>query len=158
MRANRQDAWTKEEDDLLTKTVIDYIRQGYTQLESFRQVAEQLNRTAAACGFRWNATLRKRYTEEIEQAKQVRKKTQINNLSEKSHEDEGNKDHSISTLDQAISWLEKVKKESHHQATNQKSSQKNSIIEENKRLNHELSLYQTIVKNIKEQIEALEQQ
>ena len=74
MRANRQDAWTKEEDRLLANNVIDYIKKGYTQLDSFKYVAEQLNRTPAACGFRWNATIRKRYALEIEAAKQARKK------------------------------------------------------------------------------------
>ncbi len=60
MYVTRQDAWTEEEDKILAETVLRYIRDGKTQLEAFKMVAEHLSRTSAACGFRWNATLRKK--------------------------------------------------------------------------------------------------
>lgn len=69
----RQDAWSHEEDVLLAETVLQYIREGKTQLAAFEVVGRQLHRTAAACGFRWNAEVRKRYLEAIEQAKKQRK-------------------------------------------------------------------------------------
>ncbi|HEX6594831.1 MAG TPA: RsfA family transcriptional regulator [Bacillota bacterium] len=75
MNTTRQDAWTEDEDLLLAETVLRYIRQGKTQLEAFKDVAKQLSRTPAACGFRWNATIRKHYHEAIEQAKETRKQT-----------------------------------------------------------------------------------
>lgn len=62
MYVTRQDAWTEEEDKILAETVLRYIRDGKTQLEAFKMVAEHLSRTSAACGFRWNATLRKKNT------------------------------------------------------------------------------------------------
>lgn len=70
MNTTRQDAWTKDEDIILAETVLRYIGEGKTQLEAFKQVAKQLSRTSAACGFRWNATIRKQYKNEIEQAKE----------------------------------------------------------------------------------------
>lgn len=73
MTGVRQDAWTKEEDELLANVVLQYIREGGTQLEAFAEVGRRLSRTAAACGFRWNSYVRKQYKEEIEQAKQERK-------------------------------------------------------------------------------------
>jgi prespore-specific regulator len=69
----RQDAWTHEDDLLLAETVLRYIREGGTQLAAFEEVGDKLNRTAAACGFRWNAEVRKQYVEAIELAKKQRK-------------------------------------------------------------------------------------
>ncbi|MBA2873610.1 RsfA family transcriptional regulator [Thermaerobacillus caldiproteolyticus] len=69
----RQDAWSHEEDLLLAETVLRYIREGRTQLAAFEEVGDQLNRTAAACGFRWNAEVRKQYVQAIELAKKQRK-------------------------------------------------------------------------------------
>lgn len=74
----RQSAWTREEDTLLANTVLQYIQEGKTQLDAFAKVATKLSRTKAACGFRWNATLRDRYQAEIEQAKALRKKLSEN--------------------------------------------------------------------------------
>jgi len=68
----RDDAWTIEEDELLANTVLQYIREGNTQLNAFEEVGEKLNRTSAACGYRWNAELRKQYKDEIEAAKKER--------------------------------------------------------------------------------------
>lgn len=73
MNVTRQDAWTKDEDILLAETVLRYIQNGKTQLEAFKEVAERLSRTSAACGFRWNATIRKQYQEAIQKAKEERK-------------------------------------------------------------------------------------
>lgn len=69
----RQDAWTGEEDELLANIVLSNIRTGGTQLKAFEEVGKQLSRTASACGFRWNACVRKQYKEEIQQAKTQRK-------------------------------------------------------------------------------------
>lgn len=69
----RQDAWSHEDDVLLAETVLRHIREGGTQLLAFDEVGDELNRTSAACGFRWNAVVRQRYVEEIKQAKKERK-------------------------------------------------------------------------------------
>src|SRR5699024_10501281 len=68
-------SWTHEEDSILANTVLDYIKHGNTQLNAFAAVAKKLGRTASACGFRWNATLRKQYDEQIILAKQKYRKS-----------------------------------------------------------------------------------
>lgn len=69
----RQDAWSHEDDLLLAETVLRHIREGSTQLNAFEEVGDELNRTSAACGFRWNAEVRNKYIDAIELAKRQRK-------------------------------------------------------------------------------------
>ncbi|KXH83931.1 RsfA family transcriptional regulator [Sporosarcina sp. HYO08] len=69
----RQDAWTEENDILLAETVLRHVREGSTQLSAFEEVGDALNRTAAACGFRWNAVVRRDYEKELADAKKERK-------------------------------------------------------------------------------------
>src|SRR5699024_140647 len=69
----RQDAWSHEDDLLLAETVLRHIREGSTQLNAFEEVGDCLNRTSAACGFRWNAEIRNQYIQAIELAKRQRK-------------------------------------------------------------------------------------
>lgn len=69
----RQDAWSHEDDVYLAETVLRHIREGSTQLRAFDEVGDELNRTSAACGFRWNAVVRQKYVEPINQAKKERK-------------------------------------------------------------------------------------
>ncbi|KYD08134.1 RsfA family transcriptional regulator [Heyndrickxia sporothermodurans] len=73
MSSTRQDAWTHDEDLLLAEVVLRHIRDGGTQLQAFEEVGKQMNRTAAACGFRWNSYVRKQYKSGIELAKKQRK-------------------------------------------------------------------------------------
>ncbi|NGP44354.1 RsfA family transcriptional regulator [Bacillaceae bacterium SIJ1] len=73
----RQDAWSSEEDELLAQVVLRHIRSGSTQLKAFEEVAVQVQRTPAACGFRWNAAIRKQCSEQIEEAKASRKQQGI---------------------------------------------------------------------------------
>ncbi len=69
----RQDAWSHEDDLLLAETVLRHIREGSTQLNAFDEVGDHLNRTSAACGFRWNAEVRSKYESAIDLAKRQRK-------------------------------------------------------------------------------------
>ncbi|MCT2537660.1 RsfA family transcriptional regulator [Aquibacillus koreensis] len=69
----RQDAWSHEDDLLLAETVLRHIREGSTQLNAFEEVGDKLNRTSAACGFRWNAEVRQRYEQAVSIAKRQRK-------------------------------------------------------------------------------------
>ncbi len=70
----REDAWAENHDITLAKLVISHIKNGSTQLAAFEESASRLNRTAAACGFRWNKELRKQYEIEINNAKLDRNK------------------------------------------------------------------------------------
>ncbi|PLR96581.1 RsfA family transcriptional regulator [Bacillus sp. T33-2] len=72
----RQDAWTDENDLLLAETVLRHVREGSTQLNAFEEVGDKLDRTSAACGFRWNAVVRHRYEKALQLAKKQRKQRQ----------------------------------------------------------------------------------
>ena len=72
----RQDAWTEEDDLLLAETVLRHVREGSTQLNAFEEVGDKLNRTSAACGFRWNAVVRHTYDKALSLAKKQRKQRQ----------------------------------------------------------------------------------
>ena len=72
----RQDAWTDEDDLLLAETVLRHVREGSTQLNAFEEVGDKLNRTSAACGFRWNAVVRHNYEKALQLAKKQRKQRQ----------------------------------------------------------------------------------
>ncbi|MDQ0205423.1 RsfA family transcriptional regulator [Alkalicoccobacillus murimartini] len=69
----RQDAWSHEDDVLLAETVLTHIKDGSTQLRAFDEVGDTLNRTSAACGFRWNAVVRQKHLKSIANAKKERK-------------------------------------------------------------------------------------
>ncbi|PNB46013.1 Prespore-specific transcriptional regulator RsfA, partial [Pseudomonas sp. GW456-E7] len=49
------------------------VREGSTQLNAFEEVGDKLNRTSAACGFRWNAVVRHQYEKALQLAKKQRK-------------------------------------------------------------------------------------
>lgn len=74
MSVTRQDAWSKDDDLILAELTLRHIREGSTQLNAFEEVGERIGRTAAACGFRWNSYVRKKYETAIQIAKAQRKK------------------------------------------------------------------------------------
>jgi len=65
----RVDSWKPSEDKYLAKTVLTYVREGKTQLQAFEHCAEKMNRSAAACGFRWNNEVRKKYERKLRGAR-----------------------------------------------------------------------------------------
>ena|SRR5699024_1813271 len=104
MSKKRQDGWTKDEDMMLTEIVLRHIRTGKTQLEAFKQAGDALSRTAAACGFRWNTSIRNRHLEAIDLAKKDYKhKSSKNNMMIPLNEEEQK------MIDFAIHTLEKIK-------------------------------------------------
>ncbi|WP_077309789.1 hypothetical protein [Terribacillus halophilus] len=138
MKSTRQDAWTDKEDVLLANTVLDYIQEGKTQLDAFRDVAVKLNRTGAACGFRWNASLRQYYQTDIEIAKQNRKQQSAEPTPEAAPKKAG-KD-SVS-LEAAIDLLEKVK-QNFHVPDKQPDEELRTLQIENGKLKDQLKRYQ----------------
>lgn len=83
----RQDAWSEENDLLLAEAVLRHVRDGSTQLKAFEEVGDILDRTSAACGFRWNAVLRKQYEQALGLARKHRKQSyRILHKKEKSKE------------------------------------------------------------------------
>lgn len=148
VQGNRQDAWTSDEDILLAETVLRYIREGKTQLEAFKEVGEKLSRTSAACGFRWNATLRKQYEEAIQIAKQNRKKIsyQSHQKLDASHSDQPN-------IHEVIQTLERLQK--YYQAIDHQEELR-KLVEENKQLKQMLYQYQVLIESIQQAMEKLE--
>ncbi|KEO82509.1 hypothetical protein [Tumebacillus flagellatus] len=73
MKTVRQDAWTPEDDSVLVEIILRHIRTSSTQLAAFEEGSQKLGRTRAACGFRWNAVLRKEYAAQLEIAKAERR-------------------------------------------------------------------------------------
>lgn len=72
MSTTRSDAWSEHDDSILAQIVIKHIKNGSTQLMAFDEVGEALGRTSAACGFRWNSNVRKKFEHEIQLAKAYR--------------------------------------------------------------------------------------
>lgn len=75
-QATRADGWTEKEDRILAETILQFIREGSTQLLAFKAVGKVIGRTASACGFRWNHKVRKQYAEQIKVAKMYKKENQ----------------------------------------------------------------------------------
>ena len=148
MSIPRQDAWTKEEDRILAETVLQYIREGKTQLEAFKKVAETLSRTPAACGFRWNATIRKQYVEDIQLAKQERKLA--NHTKSVGYSQGSTPDHE--TIDNAIMLLQRLKLNSFEQGESELIKQ---LQEENKRLKKELLRYEQAWKEVHQLLDSI---
>ncbi|WP_346200815.1 RsfA family transcriptional regulator [Caldifermentibacillus hisashii] len=118
MTTVRQDAWTKDEDLLLAEVVLRHIREGSTQLKAFEEVGQKLSRTAAACGFRWNSSVRKQYKTGIELAKRQRKELKKKSQDVfDSHQVDGEKKikgneaelSGIFSIEQVISFLQRLK-------------------------------------------------
>lgn len=114
MTAVRQDAWSPDDDLILAEVTLRHIREGSTQLAAFEEVGERIGRTSAACGFRWNSCVRKRYEDAIQIAKQQRQKrnylkkqtvtatSQVSSLAVYDTEERAYK-HDVSTMDEGIS-------------------------------------------------------
>ena len=67
-KIERYDIWTEAEDDLLATCVLDNVAVRKTQLDAFARAGKELGRTSDACGYRWNAILRKQYKKQLQKA------------------------------------------------------------------------------------------
>ncbi|HLR71568.1 MAG TPA: RsfA family transcriptional regulator [Pseudogracilibacillus sp.] len=152
MNRPRQDAWTKDEDMLLAEIVLRHIRSGKTQLEAFKQAGEALSRTAAACGFRWNATIRKNHIDAINIAKNSRKQSLYEKAASMNPDER-------QTIESAISMLEKVRQNVIWDQDRSQEEQEQLIAKlkaENNRLEKEIKRYREAwseMKNVWEWIE-----
>ena len=156
----RQDAWSHEDDLLLAETVLRHIREGSTQLNAFEEVGDKLNRTSAACGFRWNAEVRMKYDNAIDLAKRQRKEKKramvstiktrkpVMTLPQNNEDQVNNEDENYSalvieeepasiTMDTVIRFLREVKKDYH--ASNQSKESLALIQNENTKLKEQVN-------------------
>ncbi|KAB8138642.1 RsfA family transcriptional regulator [Gracilibacillus oryzae] len=149
MQGHRQDAWTKDEDIILAETVLHYIREGKTQLEAFKEAGNKLSRTSAACGFRWNATLRKHYEQAIQLAKSNRKKASTY------AEVEVLQDSGQPNFTEVIQSLEKI---SQYYQTIDQAKKCKELEEENRDLIEKLQLSNHLLEEIKKILSKWEEQ
>ncbi|MRG85506.1 RsfA family transcriptional regulator [Salinibacillus xinjiangensis] len=147
---NRQDAWTEDEDILLAETVLRYIREGKTQLEAFEEVAKQLSRTSAACGFRWNATVRKQYDKAIQLAKEERRNK--DKQKPKVVEEENKQSKEPFEFDEAIDLLKRIKEtyETSSASSNVVDERIQQISLENEVLKKKIEKYERALEEIKD--------
>ena len=124
--------WRSEEDQLLKETVLRTIQNGGTQLKAFAEVGKKLGRTPGACGFRWNAVLRKMDPVSYQEAKRKRVYRQLKK----------NKELQIDSIARVIQLLEKVDKE--------RTRLKNRVEELNQNLHKRMAEYQRLVKENQE--------
>lgn len=138
MKQNRQDTWNEAEDEYLKDVTLQFIKLGKTQLEAFKKVAKDLNRTAAACGFRWNATIRKYYENEIIEAKQQKQLSSMTKL---------DMNHSPQMND-IISLLHQLKPQINNSNLLHQDTNFLQLHEENQQLKKELISYKNLFKKI----------
>ena len=172
----RQDAWSHEDDLLLAETVLRHIRQGSTQLNAFEEVGDKLNRTSAACGFRWNAEVRQNYIQAVEIAKRQRKHNKRQQMRKQdkqvrespvyqsdmasvdyknSNEVEAQSDTDSLDLDQVIHFLVELKHQ-HHQSSRQ-TSDYNHLKSDHERLLKEKEQLEKQVKSLEKQVETIQE-
>lgn len=135
MATTRQDAWTDDEDVLLADVVLRHIRDGGTQLSAFKEVGRSLSRTPAACGFRWNSYVRKKYKDQIEKAKEIRKAGHRESKEQKKRE----LSPLVVTFEDVISFLEKYREEKGSKELYQKVEK---LQKEKEGLQQRLSVYE----------------
>lgn len=150
----RQDAWSHEDDLLLAETVLRHIREGSTQLNAFEEVGDKLNRTSAACGFRWNAEVRSKYVNAIDLAKRQRKELKRKQAREKMKtisKTSGNVQGNEVTFDTVLAFLKNVKK--NYDASNQSKASVEMMRKENEQLK---DMLQKLEKQLKQKEKELE--
>ncbi|MEG0473291.1 MAG: RsfA family transcriptional regulator [Solibacillus sp.] len=166
MTKTRQDAWMQDNDELLAEAVLRHVKEGSTQLNAFEEAGDALNRTAAACGFRWNAVVRRIYEEELSQAKKERKeKMRVLNAATKrrinpvyllptSEEESKSIPLSALSLDIVIAYLVRLQhaQTSEHEVIKWRKLA-GVLTEQKQELQQELAMIQTENKAIKEDYE-----
>lgn len=144
----RQDAWSPEEDKKLAEVILKHIGSGSTQLAGFAEAAPVLSRTPAACGFRWNSSVRRQYELQLTEAKQKRKvlkstkgKKQLPDIETTVSKDAVAESAPVSggTLDVLIQFLLNLK-QSHTEGDSVKKESLEALLEENRRLKEENQL------------------
>lgn len=155
MPSMRQDAWSADEDDQLADIVLQRIRTGSTQLAGFAEAGNRLSRTPAACGFRWNSTVRKRYADELQKAKRLRKQQKEEKRKAKRGSGPANADHSATLspadIEQLILILNQLKTGTTALPDTRAADEWRHLLAEHQRLNRDYQLlvrrYEDLQKN-----------
>ncbi len=75
---NLHKRWSTKEDIYLADTVLRYVREGGTQLDAVKIVAEGTGRTVSAVEYRWHSVVKKRYKDELQEALRERRRNRTN--------------------------------------------------------------------------------
>jgi prespore-specific regulator len=162
----RQDAWTEEDDRVLAEIILRHIREGSTQLAAFEECAGKLGRTEAACGFRWNAYVRKNNLQGIEIAKAQRKmiKSRSKKVIRESIESDSSIENAELTWNEVIRFLKNQRQEhslllnkvrQFERESNHKQSELQDLLVAKKILEHELQRLTAEHEMIKEDYKTL---
>ncbi|MCF3941856.1 RsfA family transcriptional regulator [Oceanobacillus alkalisoli] len=162
----RQDAWSHEDDLLLAETVLRHIREGSTQLNAFEEVGDKLNRTSAACGFRWNAEVRNKYINAIDLAKRQRKEmkrkqakqnfTPVPKQTIPSKETIAVKTTADEiTFDMVLAFLNEIKQD--YYVSNQSKATTEAALTENEQLKEEVAKLEKQLKQTEKQLETMQE-
>ena len=138
----------------MAETVLRHIREGSTQLKAFEEVARKLGRTPGACGFRWNAVVRRKEEENFLRAKKQRLAKHLKN---------GRMD-TVDSLKQLIQMLRRHEKEFHALVNHvdelgkeleEKEREYERIAEENRRLTEQLGAVERLKELLNERYSEL---
>ncbi|MDA3131015.1 RsfA family transcriptional regulator [Aliibacillus thermotolerans] len=157
---SRQDAWSEEDDLLLAEIVLRHVREGSTQLKAFEEASEKLSRTAAACGFRWNACLRSNYEAALELAKQQRQKKDENPIEANVPTDHREKEDEkwVDGIEKTIAFLQELSQELNEKNDNSVTvlvQEKNTLEKEVQSLEGELETMKRDYERLKEDYKKL---
>lgn len=168
MPSIRQDAWTHAEDVELADVILRHIKEGSTQLAGFTEAGRRLSRTPAACGFRWNSAIRKSNEEALKKAKTIRKqnKNQMKKALHQTQQEDpafsataldqvSHVPLSESDIDQMISFLKELKKQSNRADPRIVNEQLESLRIENKLLDDAYQKLQKDYSHVKSNYESL---
>ncbi|QKG85252.1 hypothetical protein GXN76_12715 [Kroppenstedtia pulmonis] len=139
--------WSEEEDELLAAVVLKSVRDGGNQLDAFEEVSRKIGRTPGACGFRWNAVVRKKKADSFYRAKKQRVANHLKKKRESSF-----------TLKEIIQQLrdferqyqmDQIELKQLQERLNERKYQLKRITEENLQLNKEWEEYNDFQHEIK---------
>ncbi|RSL31324.1 RsfA family transcriptional regulator [Salibacterium salarium] len=178
MTLSRQDAWSADDDIMLAEIVLRHVREGSTQLSAFQEAGQKLSRTAAACGFRWNACIRKKYESAIEMARTHKGGTMQQPVDKQKMYEESDReitieesppdtsierekveaDQMLSQLRETISFLTNLSQfmvETNHEKMDGLVEKKEAVQQENEKLETELQQVKRDFKRLREDYKAL---
>ncbi|RSL31596.1 RsfA family transcriptional regulator [Salibacterium salarium] len=144
----RQDAWSDNDDRFLANTILKHIREGSTQLQAFDEVGDALERTSAACGFRWNAIVRLDYEQEVKQAKRTRKQRMKETANHAVSKINHSKHKSYANIDSIISGLQHL----------QTDFEKNAPLTSSQQMEEEVLQLESKNKEMQEEITRVKQE
>ncbi|MFE5324724.1 RsfA family transcriptional regulator [Paenibacillus sp. NPDC056579] len=147
MEQERKDNWSNNDDVILAELVLKHIREGSTQLNAFEEAGNNLIRTSAACGFRWNSYVRKQYEKEIREAKQDRMNRKQQKMHLSKHDTVTVSSVTEKDPEQLTQYLEQI-----IELANKQKMQLSNMVKEITRLKEQLRDKESEISQLKDQL------